>query len=894
MIRILFDGKDTDFTPSDIGGLRVTRRSPDVSDFGKSNGDYALNLKLPFTDKNRKLTGNIFDIQTKKGFLLSTKINVDIIVNGYSLLKGKLYIESWNYEYFNCVVISSSIDWSNILNNVSINKLTKFEKIRFTGVRGTGSYYWPNHTNGTLLPDGTAYDINNCISLYDVWNTDDSILDAQFPLVAYGNFGVPGISTFSAEYANNSGFYFYNINQANILGNAPLPGSPHNYTLSWQRFFPAVYLRSLVRAIFAEVGYTVKGDFFSDDTFKNLCIPYNSEDDKEPQWNVGLMGRIDFEFKKTSAGDPDLYFHFFPALLIGNTYNIENVNFATPAKNIVYYRFVLNDTLDLFSNEFPTFGDIEYYTYDPSATYNITTVNHERNGYTWLYHNSIGTVDNPGNISVLNGIVKDYSQDLYAYVVPEDGKYQIEVTFTNVQDLNFVPYHILVTNKPDTSFLGNEGAHLINDTVIPSGIPSDYDSSVLLFGRYTGLNTITLNGTFDLRKGNIIELIMATENNGGVFVDFSVSSIRFKVFPQFNIDFDPAWNLPNISSRDMLEAIRTTFNLYINVDDKEKTATINSYKNNFFPPSLAYNIDKKSSIRDASFKPVGLYKEVSTKILFDDNDIYTSDRRLTDNIVIKDIDTTQDYLDSTFISNSSYVTETKEVESFYSETINGVFKWIYNYNGSPAPDEIAGSFELPLMANSDAAAATLVDIGKGEFVNTLSYSMRILRWIGLQKPTNMRQTNPGVFGLMIEDGALSNYFAYNFFRMTIANYNTLEAANPYPLIPLASFEPYLLTTYDFGGPNPYIISSAVLTYSDKLMPANIRLSGLYYKYFYKFIVENNNSIQCEVPAYIDVKDLNEMDPRRLIVFANQLFYLKEITDFDPVTPKLTKLILIRK
>lgn len=223
-----------------------------------------------------------------------------------------------------------------------------------------------------------------------------------------------------------------------------------------------------------------------------------------------------------------------------------------------------------------------------------------------------------------------------------------------------------------------------------------------------------------------------------------------------------------------------------------------------------------------------------------------------------------------------------------------MFKWIYNYNGSPAPDEIAGSFELPLMANSDAAAATLGEIGDGSFTNSLSYNLRLLRWTGLQKPINMRQTVPGVFGLMIEDGALSNYFADQFLRMTVSNYNTLEAADPYPLIPLASFEPYLLTTYDFGGPNPYIISSSVLTYSDKLMPGNVRLSGLYYKYFYRFIVENNNSIQCEVPVYLDINDLNEMDPRRFIIFSNQLFYLKEITDYDPVTQKLTKVILIRK
>lgn len=139
--------------------------------------------------------------------------------------------------------------------------------------------------------------------------------------------------------------------------------------------FPVVYLRSLVRAIFAEVGYTVKGDFFTDDTYKNLCIPYTSDDDSEPQWNVGLMGRIDFEFKKTSPGDLDLKISYNSFLWTDSTHNIENVNQGDALRNIQYYRFVLNDINDIFANDFPTFGDIEYYTYDNSATYNISAIN---------------------------------------------------------------------------------------------------------------------------------------------------------------------------------------------------------------------------------------------------------------------------------------------------------------------------------------------------------------------------------------------------------------------------------------------------------------------------------------------------------------------------------------
>lgn len=126
-----------------------------------------------------------------------------------------------------------------------------------------------------------------------------------FPLVAYGNFPIPPASASDIFYANADGFFLYNYNvpPVNIVNNGQ-PGNTNFSTLSWQDFYPAVYLRSLVKTIFADVNLTVKGSYLTDPRFDNLLIPYTPEDDHEPEWNIGLMGRLDIEYKRILNTDP--------------------------------------------------------------------------------------------------------------------------------------------------------------------------------------------------------------------------------------------------------------------------------------------------------------------------------------------------------------------------------------------------------------------------------------------------------------------------------------------------------------------------------------------------------------------------------------------------------------
>lgn len=889
MVRILLNGQDAQFNVEDIDGLRVTIRANDVSDFGKTQGDYAINLKLPFTDTNRLLIDNSLDIQNKVGYLQTANIICDIVVNSLTVIKGKLYIEKWDDVYFYGYVISNNIDWTNELANKSINQVESFRKFRYIGPA-----IWALELAGTeVLPDGTPYTIGNTVQLFDVWQDDGSLYDVQFPLVAYGNFPVPPASTKGAEYANASGFYFYNYNvpPSNFV-TSRTPGNTNFATLSWQQLYPAVYLRSLVRAIFQDVNLTVKGSFLTDHRFDNLLIPYTPDDNAEPEWNIGLMGRLDIEYKRILNTDPMVNINWTSLIGVFDNYNVKEV-IATD--DIMYYRFILNDIIDqIGANNFPNYGNIEYYTYDKanvgSNTQTVETIYWDRNGFDYVYGNSTATfVDVPS--SPMQGFVKDYNQDLYAYKVPKDGKYYIEVTFTDINETFGKFYHLFVTNKKGISFTGNEGNYLIDKSTL--GSAQVYDSSVILSSRQSGVNTVTLSGIFDLLKGDIIELIIAFE--GGFFglYNLEFSSIRLKVYPQFDVALNIANLLPDINCIDFISSLQQTFNLFITTNLKDRTVSIDSYQNNFLPVSSAINIDEKCNIRDAVFTPVTNNATIDTIITPDETDILSSDKRLGNQTTIQvDNNTIQNYYDSFFRNNNTYFTEAKRVESFFSDTITGLFKWIYN-NGTP-DDTTAGFIELSLLADLDALSYTLTELSNGTNTNNLAYNLRLLKYMGLRPLKNT--TN--VFALMVENHGYYDLAGNNSALMDTAAYLSISASNTRPIIPIAVYEPYLLTTYDI--PNAELIDERnVLTYADKYIytsnPTNLTvLTGLYNEYFIQFINDTNNSIQADVPVYLSIDDIEAIDPKKYIVFNHQLFFLKEIKDFDPTKTTLTQVSLIRK
>lgn len=890
MIRILLNGKDAQFNNEDIDGLRVTIRANDVSDFGKTQGDYAINLKLPFTDINRELINNSLDIQNKTGYLQTANIICDVIVNSYTVIKGKLYIEKWDSKFFYGYIISNNINWSNELANKSIRDIESFRKFRYSGPA-----IWDLQLAGTeTLPDGTPYTFGNTVQLFDVWNDDGTLYDVQFPLVAYGNFPVPPGSASGNFYANANGFFFYNHNvpPTNIVNNRT-PGNTNFATMSWQQFYPAVYLRSLVKAIFADVNLTIKGSFLTDARFDNLLIPYTPEDNTELEWNIGLMGRLDIEYKRILNTDPLVNINWTSLIGGFDNYNVREV-IATD--DIMYYRFILNDIITFPGslNDFPNYGSIEYYTYDKaniaSNTQTVETIYWDRNGFDYVYGNSVATfVDVPS--SPFQGFVKDYNQDLYAYKVKKDGKYYIEVTFSDINETFGKFYHLFVTNKKGISFLGNEGEYLINQSTL--GSAQVYDSSVILSSRQSGVNTVTLSGTFDLLAGDIIELIIAIE--GGLFglFDLEFSSIRFKVYPQFDVELDIAKLLPDINSIDFISSLQRTFNLFIVTDLNDNTVSINSYSTNFLPVSSAINIDNKCNIRDAVFTPVTNNALIDTIIQADESDILSSEKRANNqSTVTQGIYTVQNYFDSFYRNNNSYFTEVQEIVSFFSDTIGGLFKWIYN-NGTP-DDTTAGFLELPLLANSDALSYTLQELSDGTAVNNLSYNLRLLKYMGLRPLKN----TSGVYALMVDNHGYYDLAGNNSALMDTATYIAISGANTRPIIPIAVYEPYILTTYDI--PNAELIDdSNVLTYADKYIytsnPTNLTiLQGLYNGYFIQFIKDTNNSIQVDVPVWLDISDIEDIDPKKYIVFYNQLFFLKEIKDFDPINRKLTTITLIRK
>lgn len=93
----------------------------------------------------------------------------------------------------------------------------------------------------------------------------------------------------------------------------------------------------------------------------------------------------------------------------------------------------------------------------------------------------------------------------------------------------------------------------------------------------------------------------------------------------------------------------------------------------------------------------------------------------------------------------------------------------------------------------------------------------------------------GVYALMVDNHGYYELAGNNSSLMTTATYLSISGSNTRPIIPIAVYEPYLLTTYDIPS-TELIANENVLTYADKYIytynPTVLTvLKGLYNEYF---------------------------------------------------------------
>ena len=288
--------------------LLVTRSIAEIREPQTRQGDWSKTITIPGTKKNNELFGHIFEVsQTITGsgqfgtdFNPNLKAECVVLLDGLEQLKGFLRVIQINvtdsdYIEYECAIFGTTSNFYSEIENKQLNEL---------------DFSAYNHT----------LNIANVMASWDTYIYKDG-------------------ATATFDYGDG---YVYPITYPPLGGSVEVVSDEDN--------FPALYAKTVVDKIFADIGYSYTNDsFFNTDRFKRLIIPWT---------NQGL------EIDETTASN-----YLFKAQ------QNAGVTGAT---------YIQGDQL-LFSNEISDPGN-DYAT--GTSTYNV-----DRGGSYAFYHKFVGEVD---------------------------------------------------------------------------------------------------------------------------------------------------------------------------------------------------------------------------------------------------------------------------------------------------------------------------------------------------------------------------------------------------------------------------------------------------------------------------------------------------------------------
>ncbi len=221
---LLINGREAVTSPK---GIDIDALLQNADNKTAAGGAFSYALELPYCPENAEIFGHAHDIGIKGAFL--TRYSAALSHSGIMLLEGSFKLLSAGQQGFSGELYSSSMAWAEQLAGKSLRDLQSLPQAPFNGMA----------------------DADYNIEWYR--SRDSSEVDVQFPLLAYGNFPNPAYTAPA---------------RMDVI-----PG------LSLNLLPPAVYLRSVVKAVFKDIGWELSGSILNDSLFKSLVIPYTGTGD---------------------------------------------------------------------------------------------------------------------------------------------------------------------------------------------------------------------------------------------------------------------------------------------------------------------------------------------------------------------------------------------------------------------------------------------------------------------------------------------------------------------------------------------------------------------------------------------------------------------------------------
>ncbi len=263
-IEVYIDNQLADFTSENDIDITI-ERSVDAFEAKQSEFTYAINF--PRTLHNEKIFKHIVDKMKINKF--TDFYTAEVVINKTQVLRGVLSIIEINKRLIRGNIISDTVNFLALLGDKSLRDIESFDTVDFQGVETINDH------------------VQNLGSI--------DLADIAFPLVGYGNFyyGQLVFDSLPDEMKGSA----LSIGQQNlILG-----------TLFFTDYPPAVWLLTIIRKIFQDIGFVIDGEIFDDLDVQKILLLYTSE--REPSWNWRYLANFEFTSGITIDADSDFDTH---------------------------------------------------------------------------------------------------------------------------------------------------------------------------------------------------------------------------------------------------------------------------------------------------------------------------------------------------------------------------------------------------------------------------------------------------------------------------------------------------------------------------------------------------------------------------------------------------------
>ncbi len=218
-MRLRVNGVILDSNNSSIG---QTYEASNFGDISTRQGGYSNDFTIPLTSKNDAALGFISDINTidRTPYI---KVNAELLDVGAVVSTGYIRCKISSYEkgdkFVEATFFSDNTEWFNLIKD---KKLTDLDLSEY-------NHIW-NESN-----------------IVDSMTAGDS-LGYTYPLIEYGKFNK-----------------FTTLDSSDIAVNTSF-------------FYPAMYVKNIIRSIYKDAGYTVEGSLFNEDRINNMIQPFSAKD----------------------------------------------------------------------------------------------------------------------------------------------------------------------------------------------------------------------------------------------------------------------------------------------------------------------------------------------------------------------------------------------------------------------------------------------------------------------------------------------------------------------------------------------------------------------------------------------------------------------------------------